>query len=365
MNTTRRQFLITNGVGAAAIALPSFAFARGLAFTDATCERLSDTKVRLSWAMSEAGRPVDIAVSTTPEVKGASRLAKKVSGTRFEGDQMVKGRPYFHLTSGNAKITVAERLLPLKGGRNFRDLGGYATSDGKRLKWGVLYRSGTMAFLTAEDYAYLSSLGIKVVCDFRATSERKKEPTLWEGGASPATFTRDYELNDGFIRQALQTNASAQTVADAMKQGYREMTYDLADHFRTVFTELAAGRVPLAFHCSAGKDRTGIATGLILTALNVPRETILKDYALSDDFVDYEAAFTGPEAMAPDNPYAFLAKLPREVRAPLLASDPAYLQAMFDTIEERDGNVLGYLKNRLGVDAEMIDSIRGNLLQPV
>lgn len=275
----------------------------------------------------------------------------------------MKGRPYFHLTSGGARMTVAERLLPLKGGRNFRDLGGYETSDGQRVRWGVLYRSGTMAFPTPDDYAYLASLGIKVVCDFRATSERKKEPTVWQGGAQPAAFTRDYELNDGFIRQALAGNATPDTVRDAMKQGYREMSYDLADHFRTLFTELASGHVPMAFHCSAGKDRTGIANGLILSALNVPRETILQDYALSDDFVDYEAAFASPEAAAPDNPYAFIAKLPREVRAPLLASEPAFLEAAFNEIERRDGTVMNYLRARLGVDDSAVNAIRGNLLE--
>lgn len=359
---SRRRFMI--GATAAAITVPSLSHARGVVFTQAACDRLSPTKVRLTWATSHA-KPIDIAVSATPERKGATVLAKGVTGGVYEGEQKVKGRPYFHLSSGDADVTVAERLLPLQGGRNFRDLGGYATTDGQRLRWGTLYRSGTMAFLTTEDYAYLASLGIKVVCDFRATSERKKEPTMWQGGAMPAAFARDYELNDGFIRRALQTNASAQTVAEAMKQGYREMSYELAEHFRTVFTELAAGRVPLAFHCSAGKDRTGIATGLILSALNVPRETILKDYALSDDFVDYEAAFSGPKATEIDGPYAFIARLPREVRAPLLASDPSYLEAALAEIETRDGSVRAYLENRLGVDDSMLSAIRKNLLETV
>jgi protein-tyrosine phosphatase len=125
-----------------------------------------------------------------------------------------------------------------------------------------------------------------------------------------------------------------------------------------------AGKAPLAFNCSAGKDRTGIAAALVLSALGVPRDAILADYALSDDIVNYEAAYTGPEAQrSAEGPYGFLTRLPAAVRAPLLASDPAYLNAAFAEMERRHGSVEGYLEAALGVDAADIATLRSLYLE--
>ena len=81
--------------------------------------------------------------------------------------------------------------MPLQGGRNFRDLGGYPTVDGRRVKWGRLFRSGTMAFLTDSDYDFLSNLGIAAVCDLRSTGEREAEPTQWRTDP-PAEYVAIY-----------------------------------------------------------------------------------------------------------------------------------------------------------------------------
>ncbi|WP_374139889.1 tyrosine-protein phosphatase [Sphingomonas sp. 32-62-10] len=78
-----------------------------------------------------------------------------------------------------APVGEHQRVLPLQGGQNFRDLGGYKTTSGRTVRWRVLYRSGSMHFLTPADYAFLEGLGIRTVCDFRDNLERKREPVTW------------------------------------------------------------------------------------------------------------------------------------------------------------------------------------------
>jgi len=101
-----------------------------------------------------------------------------------------------------ATSAAHQRLLPLQGGRNFRDLGGYETSDGRLVKWGLLFRSGSMGGLTKLDYAYLESRGIRVVCDFRDNRERAAEPSAWPAGRAPTILSDEYVMDAGFMMPA-------------------------------------------------------------------------------------------------------------------------------------------------------------------
>jgi protein-tyrosine phosphatase len=272
------------------------------------------------------------------------------------------GRPYFYVaTDGGAGVWTAERVLPLQGGRNFRDLGGYPTSDGRRVKWGKVYRSGSMAGLTEADYAYLSDLGVKVVCDLRTTEERRHEPNKWVAAQNIAYWTRDYSMSSGELGKLFSGGrmTPAQMKA-AMTETYRTLPFEQAPAYREMFKRLAAGEVPLAFNCSAGKDRAGTGAALILTALGVPRETVVADYALSDKVVDFRKAFARDAEGAEPSPFA---KLPPEVVAPLLASDPDYIRAMFAAIERRHGSVDHYLQKELGVTTAELEAIRTRLLE--
>lgn len=330
---------------------------------EATVTRSADGAFLVAW---KADDPVDVWVATSPD--GADR--RLISDNDVDGSTAMPkqdARPYFMLAAdGETSGTwVAERVLPLEGGRNFRDLGGYETIDGRMVRWGVLYRSGVMHELTDADYRYLDGLGIKTVCDFRSTVERADEPTQWRAGPIDYRF-RDYEdASSSVLRTALTApDLTGGKVAATMSTLYDGMLDRFAGHYADMFEQLAAGRAPLAFNCSAGKDRTGIAAALVLSALGVPRETILADYALSETIVNYEAAYTGPAASAADGPYAFLARLPAEVRAPLLRSDPAYLEAAFARMEREHGSVEGYLAARLDVSAADIERMQSLYLTP-
>ncbi|WP_157215600.1 tyrosine-protein phosphatase [Flavisphingomonas formosensis] len=251
-----------------------------------------------------------------------------------------------------------QRVLPLQGGRNFRDMGGYATSDGHHVRWGLLFRSGAMSGLTPADYAYLDRLDIKFVCDLRTGRERTAEPTVWGGAHKPDYWTSDTLSSGGDLGRLLApgANVTGAQIRATMMDLYRTLPETHREAYRAIFRHLVDGQVPVAFNCSAGKDRTGVGAALILSALGVPRATVVEDYALSDKVVDFRKAF----ASQSNSPFA---KLPDAVITPLLKSDPAYIEAMLDGVNARYGSVEGYLKTELGLTDADIARMRANLLE--
>lgn len=281
-------------------------------------------------------------------------------------------RRYFILsTQSGAFAKTSVRLLPLEGGRNFRDLGGYQTVDGRTVKWGHIFRSGVMHELTGNDYSYLADLGIKSICDFRDARERDEEPTLWKAGDVDYKFFADPPERDPrenpMFAALLDPESSSEDIKLAMAKGYSDIAKSEIEGYTAMFKELSAGRVPLAFNCSAGKDRAGTAAALILTALGVPEDTVVFDYSLSDKYVDYMEAFMSPEKRAkaesqPNHPYAFLFKLPVEKVEPLLASDPLYIQTSFADLKAEYGTVLNFIQTELKVSDSDLTSMRETLL---
>ncbi|MEL7042235.1 MAG: tyrosine-protein phosphatase [Pseudomonadota bacterium] len=330
----------------------------------------------LSWTTEPSGAPVTISWSSDPSFAAGGDTALPVNMDASELDWSASGAPqrrYFQIApEKGAPVIVATRLLPLEGGRNFRDLGGYETEDGRTVKWGHVFRSGRMSGLTENDYDYLGDLGITTICDFRDSDERVEDPTVWAAGdINYQVFTdapeREPRENPMFAA-LLDPDATPEDVKNSMAEGYWEIALGEAEGYTKMFEDLAAGRIPLAFNCSAGKDRAGTAAALILTALGVPRETIVYDYALSDDYVDYMAEFMGPEAQAavaenPESPYAFLFQLPPEKVAPLMASHPVYIESTFAELDERYGSTLAFIQTELSVSDADLDRIRERLLR--
>jgi protein-tyrosine phosphatase len=133
---------------------------------------------------------------------------------------------------------------------------------------------------------------------------------------------------------------------------------DFTEQLTTIFEFLSGGESPLVIHCTAGKDRTGVATAIVLRALGVQPDVVIDDYALSDRVVDFDALYrTGN--LQHSGSWAFLSTLSPEVRAPLMASEPAYIEAMFHRLNRDYGSLEGYLEARLDVDSKTLAQIRG------
>lgn len=332
--------------------------------------------VRLRWIASPAHLAVDVLVSRDPEAALAemTMLAAGVTSGELLVDSAVGGRHYFALrTSQEGEVMrVATRLLPLEGGRNFRDIGGYRSRDGRRVKWGKVYRSGVMNRLSERDISYLDPLEIATIIDFRSSEERDSEPTLWESRGAEI-FSRDYasvnaeEGTQSLFSALLSGDATPESMTRAMADSYYQMAIDQRDSYRVLFDRLIHYDSPLLFNCSAGKDRTGIAAALILEALDVPRETLVDDYALSDNYVDFMQTFVEDSSDVgsgqSENPYAFLAQLPPELLMPLMASSPLYIETALQDIEENYGSVLNYIREELEVSDAELSQLRSRLLE--
>lgn len=322
----------------------------------------------LSW---ESEGPVEIEVSTDPafpEGKGESIGTFEGGAATWTAEGEAQRR-YFRLSSEDGQtVTTAVRLLPLEGGRNFRDLGGYTTEDGRTVKWGSVFRSGVMDGLTEGDYEYLSDLGITTVCDFREADEREREPTQWGAGEIEyMTFApppEEDEADNPMFAAFSNPESTPDDVRAAMAAGYPDILESEDEGYTAMFDQLAAGAMPLAFNCSAGKDRAGTAAALLLTALGVPRDQVVEDYSLSQEYVDYMAEFLSPEAQekGKDGPYSFLYQLPPEMVAPLMESNPIYIETTLDAMAQKHGTALDYIKAEFDVTDDELASIRGALL---
>lgn len=320
----------------------------------------------------EGDGPVTIETSSEP---GFAAGTGEVIGS-FDGgtaNWSAEGDPerrYFLVSpQGGEAERIAVRLLPLEGGRNFRDLGGYTTEGGQTVKWGRVFRSGVMDGLTEGDYEYLGDLGITTVCDFREADEREREPTNWAAGeieyltfAPPA---EEEEEDNPMFAAFSNPESTPADVRAAMAAGYPSILENEDEGYTAMFDQLAAGAIPLAFNCSAGKDRAGTAAALLLTALGVPREQVVADYALSQVYVDYMGEFLSPEAQekGKDGPYAFLYALPPEMVAPLMESNPIYIESTLDAMAAEHGSALAYIQAEFDVTDEELASIRSALLE--
>ena len=254
---------------------------------------------------------------------------------------------------------LAARLLPLEGGVNFRDMGGYPAADGRRVKWRHLYRSGVMSQLTPADAAALAERGIRMVVDLRSTREQVEAPTLWCGEAGVSYWSRDHDESFGHLHDMLEKGfATAEDARQVMIFGNAHLPRQQAAAFAALFRALAEGEVPVAFNCTAGKDRTGGAAALVLAALGVGRDAITADYLLTNHAVDLRTAFRNP----PDpGQAARYANLDPGVRDAIRVVRPEYIAAFLDALDAEWGGVANYLAE-LGIGADALAEIRSRLL---
>jgi protein-tyrosine phosphatase len=250
------------------------------------------------------------------------------------------------------------RILALPSGHNFRDIGGYQTLNGHLVKWRQVFRSGYMPKITGDDLTQLRLLGIDTICDLRANDERAERPTIWHKGTATDLWARDHEYSAGALADlVMRPDLIAEQTREGMFEIYRTLPQEQAASYRELLRRIAQGRVPIVFNCSAGKDRTGLATALILSILGVPRSIIDQDYLLSN------AALAGlVEYMKSSPKYRQLATERLDLAMPILRVESEYLATSFAVIEKTHGTVARYLREALGVTADEQDAIRANLL---
>ena len=229
------------------------------------------------------------------------------------------------------------RSIPLAGASNFRDLGGYIGQDGRALRWRRLFRSDHLAALTTQDNQQLQQLGLVRALDFRGAAERAAQPYALAGldaVALPIEPTVVQRAKDMAHAGQRMTAPIAQTL---MQDTYRAFVSDNRAQFAQFFALLLEQDVPTVFHCTAGKDRTGFAAALLLSALGVSPQVVMQDYLLTN------ALYQNPWSQ-PHHPEA-------EAWQVIWRVQENFLRAALELVERDFGGLPQYLSAQLGLDA--------------
>lgn len=257
------------------------------------------------------------------------------------------------------------RVLPLVGGCNFRDCGGYETTDGARVRWGRLYRSGLMARLSTAAAAQVQALGVRAVCDLRRTTERALHPNP-SFGAGIRRFEWDSEQESSPIRDRAFANSNDEAaVQAAMLTMYERLPFGLQPRLAGVFAALDHAAPGAAIvHCTAGKDRTGVAVALVLESLGVRREAIVEDYTLTNTAVDLRSQLLGQDCTGTGLAATVesILALSATAQEAMLAARPEYILASLGAIEARHGSVRQYLLDELALEPALLERLRERLL---
>ena len=257
--------------------------------------------------------------------------------------------------------------IPLKTVPNLRDIGGWPTRTGGRVRRGLLFRSTELDKLQGDDLDAFAKLGVRSVYDLRTAAERTAQPDRVPAGtrvivvdvladaagAAPAQLLQ--VLGDPQAAVAMLGGGKAVTL---FEQGYRQIVgvSSALRAYHLFFTDLAdESHRPALFHCTTGKDRTGWAAAVILSLFGVSREDVMREYLLTNDqllpalrpvFDQFKARGGDPDLLLP-----------------ALGVRKEYLETAFDEMDSRFGSLERYLDERLEIGAETVSSLRGAFIE--
>lgn len=255
--------------------------------------------------------------------------------------------------------TATSQRLQIEGSHNLRDLGGIGSAGGSQIRSGLIFRSGSLERLTTAGVNGLLALGIGMIFDLRSAPERNHSPTHWLANHDVGRWQLDGNDTLGDPKPLLaQSLTSAEKTRSMMRNVYQTLPIHHRETYAALFHALARSEHPILFHCSAGKDRTGVATALLLALLGVGRPKIDADYLETNAAVD---ATTQMFLSDPRNAAALNASA--HSWRPMMIADTSYLDAMFEAIYAAHGSVESYVQTQLDVSMTEIKRLRERLLE--
>ena len=279
-------------------------------------------------------------------------------------------KPFYNFPVLSSKTAKPEPVHPvpgtqlmLEGADNFRELGGYPAAEGKTVRWGQIWRGVPTARLSSEaDRARLDALGLRLILDLRSTEEARKEPDYVPDGARLVQICglcteegQEVCFSPADIERMAQTVPEGMSIPEMM---YSRMLFG-NKALRELFRALEAGETPVLFHCTAGKDRTGVAAMLILLALGATDETICADFAQTNVFRRREidgllAQYAEEIAREPEKKMLYLGAA---------GVDPAAAPFVLRTIREKCGSAQDYLEQEYGLTPARLMRLRRMYLE--
>ncbi|MFV0417877.1 MAG: tyrosine-protein phosphatase [Dysgonomonas sp.] len=267
----------------------------------------------------------------------------------------VEKRKYFKLkVDGRLSYTVSNRFFELDSIQNFRDIGGYATNDHKRVRWGKIFRSGSFARMTTRDSLELNSLGIKTVIDLR--SKDVKRPFINHyNNVNNIRIPISYSGYNSISQRVMDGRFLRGDAIIYTQDLYRDMIFNFSAQYAEFIDYLCdEGNYPIVYNCYLGKDQSGLATYFLLRALDVPIDVIEDDYLASVIGIDKEKSVRNADSLSESRQEAFTM---------LTKTDLAFLKYGVSCIREKSGSIDDYMLNELKITPEKKQKLKKILLE--
>ncbi|UKS23877.1 tyrosine-protein phosphatase [Paenibacillus sp. HWE-109] len=267
-----------------------------------------------------------------------------------------------------------QRIIVLEGTHNFRDMGGYQTADGRKVKYGIFFRSDELTGLTEQDLAAVQALNIKTIFDYRNDYEAQKKPDPVFASVKNiriAAIQADQASRINMSGDVGDGDRNQRDIADMIKSGYFKQ-YRADTMMMEVYTKLPLGNpsykrlmeliqhsdnLGLLHHCTAGKDRTGVGAALILLALGVPEETVMEDYLLTNETMKgFNRKLLSQLAEHVDEVEL------RNIEH-LFGVREQFMEAAFGSIKKTYGNVDTYFSEEFGLTDQRREALQSMFLE--
>jgi protein-tyrosine phosphatase len=266
----------------------------------------------------------------------------------------VLSRVYFKLVFNRKYSTiVAQRTMPTQGIFNFRDLGGYNNNNNKQIQWGKIYRSGSLGMASGHDRRILAGLNIETLVDLRTEQESAYYPNQLK---MPQVYNLPLrgDAHDVFFNEILTQKMHLTDVLTYNRDLFSYMIENNTDYFIRLFDILLEEKnYPIVISCSLGKDRTAIASALILAALDIDEEIIYDDYLLSNTLIDYHALVHNAELYPFDI---------QETITALFSAHNTTIRHAFEVIRANHGSIHNYMEKELLLTDKKREKLKNILL---
>jgi protein-tyrosine phosphatase len=261
---------------------------------------------------------------------------------------------------------VEARQVELERQPNFRDLGGYKTSDGRTVKWGLLYRSGALSKLTDADLEKLRARKIATIIDFRAEVEVEKAPDRLPGGVRSLHLPVGSDTNINALNLAIKAGDLSGFEEGYLVEANRKFVREFTSAYQELLKQLDdPAHRPLLWHCTLGKDRAGLGAAIVLLVLGVPEKDVMEDYLLSNQYRAQEMRREMADFKRKQNTPLEEGKAKRneQVFQALIEARREYLQAALDEIIKEYGSWEAYVRKGLAVNKRQQKRLQRQLLE--
>jgi protein-tyrosine phosphatase len=310
---------------------------------------VENTKNNYSLYFNTADEDAQVQLQSNPEAIKWIKTGSGDSNTTLLTKQI--HRPYFTITTDTDTLTLSNRSIYFKEVVNFRDIGGLKTTDGKTVKWGKIFRSDNLSNLKESEFPKFEDLNIRTVYDLRTTHEIKGKEDHIPAGTTyihAPTLEDNEDLLSKMRAKVINGEITDEQSRTMMLDLYRSVISDNIPALKKLVQQIVNSNDAVLYHCSAGKDRTGVLTAILLSILKVNRETITQEYLLSNYYRRAKL-----ENIMSKVKVAKVVKRHIDVKAiqNFMSVDERYLNAAFTEIDTKYGGIDQFIENQLGIDA--------------